>query len=89
MTLNQLIDKANKGYPDGYLVVYWDFVHECVNEKGEGDTLALFIVRELQDTFDRSASDEAQVEEAVRCLRAAQQDLETAVGGLTSVKGAV
>ena len=35
------------------------------------DALALFIVRELRDTYDSEASEEAQIGEAVRVLKKA------------------
>ena len=64
MKLNEIIKIANEGYPDGYLAVYWDFKNECILDKEGGDTLALFIVRELQDTYDPKLNDKQQLSEA-------------------------
>jgi hypothetical protein len=47
-----------------------------------GDTLALFIVRELSETFDPDASDDEQIAEAIRVLSQAKDDLENMVSAL-------
>lgn len=81
MTLVQLLDLANQGYPDGFLAAYYD--PETGEPKdGSGDTLALFIVRELQETFDPHASNKAQTIQAVRRLHKAQEDLSSVIAAL-------
>ncbi len=47
-----------------------------------GDTLALFIVRELAETFDPKASDDEQIAEAVRVMTAAKNNLENVISAL-------
>ena len=67
MTLNDLIKITNEGYPDGYLAMYWNFEDEDVNQDPTnklGDTLALFLVRELKDTYDPDMTDAEQLREA-------------------------
>jgi hypothetical protein len=75
MTLNQLIEKANKHYPDGFLAHYWDGLNQKVIAKNCGDTLAQFIVRELQDTFDENANDAEQIVEVRRALKNAHREI--------------
>jgi hypothetical protein len=50
----------------------------------QGDTLALFIVRELADTFDPTATEDKQRAEAARVLRQARDQLDRIVTGLES-----
>ena len=62
MELKTLLDAAAKGYDaDGF--------------PPDGDTLAEFIQREITDTYDRRASDEEQVQEAMRVMGTAQNQL--------------
>ncbi len=49
-----------------------------------GDTLALFVVRELAETFDPEASDGQQVAEAIRVIAAARNNLDNIVSALES-----
>ena len=51
MKLPELLNAANKGYPDGYLAEYYE-TKTGARKRGSGDTLAEFIVLELIDTFD-------------------------------------
>lgn len=67
MKLLELLNAANEGYPDGYLAEYYD-PNTGKRKSGDGDTLAKFIVLELIDTFDSKATDDAQIEEALRVL---------------------
>ena len=74
MKLAELIAAANKAYPDG--LIEQSFNPDTGKAKdGAGDTLALFIVRELSETFDPEASDEDQIKEAVRVLNTAINEL--------------
>lgn len=81
MTLLQLLTKANRGYPDGFLATYFD-AESGRPKPGSGDTLAEFVVKELADTFDPDATDERQIREAVCVLQRAQWDLHDAVRAL-------
>jgi len=77
MELKKLIDAANAAYPDDLIRRY---------EEGRtgnlGDTLAKFILLELEETFDPDATDEKQVETAARAM-------ETAEGELAKVRKAI
>ncbi len=75
MTLDEIIQMADEAYPDGLV---------ARAHKGEdvGDTLALFIVRELTDIYDPDASDAEQA-------AAARGALETAINELQAVCGAL
>ena len=76
MTINKLIRLVNKHYDDGYLAMYWDFKKSEPVDTDSGDTLALFIVRELSDTFQQGISDKYQLLEARRCLHSAARQIE-------------
>jgi hypothetical protein len=76
MTLVELLDKANAGYPDGFLREYYNS-KTGRPRKGKGDTLAQFIVIELSETFDPDADDDDQRYTADRMLRAAVTELES------------
>ena len=74
MKLPELLNAANQGYPDGYLAEYYD-TKTGARKRGGGDTLAEFIVLELIDIFDSTASDDSQIDEATRVLESARRDL--------------
>jgi hypothetical protein len=57
MTLLELLNTANQGYPDGDLEEYYD-TKTGERKSGSGDTLAQFIVLELIDTFDSKSPDD-------------------------------
>ena len=75
MTLLELLNAANLGYPDGYLAEYYNSKTGALKKHGSGDTLAKFIALELIDTFDSKASDDSQIDEATRVLESARRDL--------------
>ncbi|MDZ4263793.1 MAG: hypothetical protein U1B30_15860 [Pseudomonadota bacterium] len=77
MTLVELLNIANQGYPDMTLEqLYNHETGEPVDNADEiGDTLALFILRELRDTFNPDASEDVQVGEAIRVVEMAIDDL--------------
>ena len=60
----ELLNLANKGYPDGFLSEYFDQETGEYAEADFGDTLAQAIVAELTDTFDPDATDQEQVDTA-------------------------
>ena len=89
MNLIQLIRICNEGYtqdfPESSLL-------EFVNPR-EGtpllklpspirDTLALFVVRELSETFDAEANDEQQITEAVRVMETGRINIENIISAL-------
>ena len=77
MTLEELITIASSGYPDDFIrVAYWNSKTKKVRFKiGLGDTLALFIAKELEETYDPEASDSAQIEGAMRAMNRAREDV--------------
>lgn len=76
MTLDDLIRVASDAYPD-------DCVWRCYKDTDPvGDTLADFIARELADTFDETASDADKLEEAIRAMKKAQDELGDVVEAL-------
>lgn len=82
----ELLNKANMGYPDGFLSTYYDEKTGKLIE-GSGDDLAKFIVIELQETFDENLSDEEQINEANRVLEKAKQDIDDVIVALNSTVG--
>ena len=80
MTLLELLNKANEGYPDEGLREGDDpntgTVKDRAGRAGIGDTLAEFIVVELSETFDPDLSDGVQLTEAHRVLDNAISELE-------------
>jgi hypothetical protein len=74
MKLPELLNVANQGYPDGYLAEYYD-TKTGARKSGRGDTLAVFIVLELIDTFESKASDDSQIGIATELLERGRKDL--------------
>ena len=68
MTILELLNLANKGYPDGFLSEYFDPETGDYLDSGFGDALAGAIVVELLCTFDPDATDQEQVDTAYRFL---------------------
>jgi hypothetical protein len=89
MKLGQLIAASNQSYPDQFLSQYFDVARGKFLTRGCGDGLARFIVVEIRDTFDRAATDAAQVDKAIRVLEQGQTDLESALRGLRELKAKV
>jgi len=76
MTLNRLVQKAASAYPDAQVLRYWDEERECATDNpGGGDGLAMFIARELYETFDPDADDGTQTTTAAGAMRRAADDL--------------
>jgi len=80
--INELIRMCNKYYDDGYLALYWNFKKSKPVDTNSGDTLALFIVREINDTFQPRLSDKKQLIEAKRCMRSACVQLANMIIGI-------
>lgn len=81
MEIEKLIDIVDAGYPDGLVRAWFD------EPDGEhGDTLAEFIVREVVDTFEPTATDEVQVMEAIRVVEMAQRELTDVLSVLERVR---
>jgi len=75
MTLVQLLNKANEGYDDHFLSEYFHPKTGKFNRKAEGDGLARFIVIEISETFDAESADLQQVDEAIRVMEQARDDI--------------
>lgn len=77
MTLKQLLDKASSAFDcDGIMAQMYDKNGvECPDAGKQGDTLGLFLVRELADTFDPDACDLEQLAIARRAVDMANEQL--------------
>jgi hypothetical protein len=72
ITLLQLIKAADRGYNQDDVI---EMYHR--HPKGKhGDELARFIARELQETYDPKASPEDQLQEAIRVIHVATNELD-------------
>jgi hypothetical protein len=58
--------------------------HAGVTDVGDG--LAEFIASELEETFDEEASDDKQLEEAIRVMEIARKDLRNVIEALNRRK---
>ena len=75
-TLNRIVAIADNGYPDaGKIGEYWDPDASEAQDSGEGDTLALFLARELMCC--RGMRYEPGLREAIRLMEMAERDLES------------
>ena len=81
LSARELLDRANRGYPDGYLSEYYTKNGE-VRRRGSGDGLARFIVTELVDTHDPELAEEEQVDEAVHVLERARDEVQGTIDAL-------
>lgn len=77
MTLQELLSIANSGYSDEVLSL------PINGETDDGDTLALFVVREISETYDPDADTDDQLREAVRVLERATEDLDRTIQALS------
>jgi hypothetical protein len=82
LTLLELLNRANKVYPDGFLAEYYD-AKTGERQRGGGDSLARFIVAELSETFDPNAPRAAKLQEARNALNHAVDDLERVIEALS------
>ena len=70
-------------YPDSLIEQNWNFEDECPLANAEtGDTLAVFIVQEIADTFEPEADDNEQLAGALRVIHQAIDDLEAVASAL-------
>lgn len=86
MTILEILNAANEGNPDKYLVDYYDTKTGEFDESGSGDTLAEFVVRELIETFVAKDTDEEQIDEAVRVMERAREELENVINALDRLR---
>ena len=84
-TLTDLLNAADKYYPENYLSSYFDR-RTGASKTSSGDSLAKFIVRELRESFYQEPLRRDQVSAAVSVLRRAQQDLQRAITGIRELE---
>ena len=83
MTFPELIKLVDKGwYEENGITSLLDQNGEIDETNVEDDTLALFIAKELKDTFDDDSDDENQVLDAITALDAARRDLDKIIDAL-------
>lgn len=81
MTLNNLMQKVIKWYPDSIIADCWDPEMECVVH-ASGDMLAELVVAATRITFDATATDTQQLLRAARGIRQAKLALMQVERGL-------
>ena len=83
MQLHEIMEIIHPAYPDEETRLCWNAKSKrpC---NGAGDGLATFIVREIADTYDESASDHEQIDEAIRVLQRARFELQALVEALAA-----
>lgn len=83
MTKLEVMQVANRGYPDGALSEYYndngDFVKNGV---GSGDALAEYVVSELDCVFEPTDPPARQLAEALRAMRRSARDLQDVINAL-------
>jgi transcriptional accessory protein Tex/SPT6 len=77
MKLEKLILIANAGYPDADLVyrAYKEQKKKKPDQALVGDGLAWFIAEEITETYDAKARKEDQLNEALRVITRAEEEL--------------
>lgn len=85
MTLNQLVCRAALAYPEAAVLDCWDTDRERPRRRDTGDTLALFVARELKDTFDPDASEGIQIATAVKAMQRAADELQAVAHALSEL----
>lgn len=75
MTIEEIIAIANEAYPDGKVQQAFEAETGSIDEFMVGDTLAVFIARELKETFNEAGTDEEQLATAERVMRTASDEL--------------
>lgn len=80
MKTSTLLKAANKYYPDGYIANYFNMEtgKEKEDDGAHGDTLALFIGREVGE-------EELTPEEAIRRMETAKDEIDRAIRGLSEL----
>jgi len=81
LTLKEILDLANKGYPDGFLEGFYD-ENGKFKDPVPGDGLARFVVLEIGETFDPDDPKDVQLKAAIGVMEAAVRDLEGVIEAL-------
>jgi len=87
MTLTEIIQIANDAYPDAFLGEYFDFDKGERIPGGFGDSLAMFIVNEIVETYEPNLSDAEQLGEASRVIECGRDDLQGVLHALERAQG--
>lgn len=82
MKINELIELVGEHYDDNFTDEYWNYTNERFDPNGGGDGLAKFVVIEINDTFEPDATTDEQLEEAIRVMQAARNQLNDLIAGL-------
>ena len=82
MQLLELLNIANKGYDGGLAEFFGEKTGDVIDRVG--DTLALFIVSELSDTYETGLGDEAQILNAIHAMTVTKNELESVIIALGS-----
>ncbi|HEX9987064.1 MAG TPA: hypothetical protein VGE45_01095 [Chloroflexia bacterium] len=85
MTIKELLDLANEGYPDHYLSSIYGKDGKIalpLNRLKLGDTLAYFVVSEIIDGYNPDATDAQQIDTAKHGLYVARDQLEATADAL-------
>ena len=85
MTLNQLIVRAAIAYPEAAVLDCWDMGREQPRRDKGDDTLALFVARELDSTFDPQADEATRIATAVRAMQTAADELQAVAHALSDL----
>jgi hypothetical protein len=85
MTLNQLIARAAIAYPEAAVLDCWDMAREQPRRDKGDDTLALFVARELDCTFDPQADEATTIATAVRAMQTAADELQAVAHALSDL----
>jgi hypothetical protein len=80
MSPKELLDLANKAYPDEYLCEYYN--KDGQRKTGCGDKLAEFIVVELLETYDPDGTNEQQLRTAMKKINRAILNLKAVFNSL-------
>ncbi|HEY3320161.1 MAG TPA: hypothetical protein VGP72_06835 [Planctomycetota bacterium] len=75
MTLNEIVEIADKVYPDSMIDQNFDKRTQSLAAASKGDSLARFIVSELVETYAKDATDHVQASQALRVMEKAVQEL--------------
>ena len=78
----ELLERANRFYPDGHLEEYYDDQGNFVDNDEGGDGLARFIVIELTENVDLDQDDASVLDQAKRAMHRAMDDICAVLAGL-------
>jgi hypothetical protein len=76
MIVEEILAIADQAYPDGKIQEAFEAQHGSLDELMVGATLAVFIARELKETFDEEASATDQIECALHNIETAMKEID-------------